>query len=64
MSATSDSVYRKYDFQWEVLDVIIGGKSLIDTDMGMSGFKIIDSEGADRFMASYGYNMADPIEAE
>lgn len=57
-----DILRRKYDFRWEVLDVLIGGKSLIDTNMGLSGFPMSKSEDADRFLRSYGFNLDDTIE--
>ncbi|MGE0616582.1 MAG: TIGR04552 family protein, partial [Bacteriovoracia bacterium] len=57
-----DSIYGKYDFRFEVLDVMIGGVSIIDTDIGLSGFRLKTHEDADRFMQSYGFDLADPIE--
>ncbi|MGZ3699513.1 MAG: hypothetical protein ACXWP5_15320, partial [Bdellovibrionota bacterium] len=49
----------KYDFRWEVLDVIISGQSSIDST---TGFQIQNSEEAGRFLESYGYVCDDPIE--
>jgi uncharacterized protein (TIGR04562 family) len=50
---------RKYEFRWEVLDIIIGGKSSIDSNQG---FQISTLEEADRFIRSYGYDLENPIE--
>jgi uncharacterized protein (TIGR04562 family) len=50
----------KYDFTWEVLDVIISGRSSIDSP---NGFQTSGRDEATRFLESYGYNPQDPIEA-
>ncbi len=55
-------IHKKYDFRWEVLEVMVGGRSLIDTDLGLSGFLMHSQDDADRFMKSYGYDFNDPIE--
>lgn len=49
----------RYDFQWDMLDVIIAGKSTIDS---VSGFHIRNAEEANRFVESYGYDLENPIE--
>ena len=49
----------KYDFRWDVLDVIVHGKSSIDAT---TGFQIQSSAEADRFIESYGYHLENPIE--
>lgn len=49
----------KYDFNWDVLDVIISGKSSIDSP---AGFQIKTPEEAQRFIDSYGYDLENPIE--
>ena len=54
-----DGLRKKYDFRWEVLDIIIGGQSSIDSP---NGFQIHTVEDADRFVRSYGYNLENPIE--
>ena len=51
---------NKYDFRWDVLDVIISGKSSIDS---LHGFQIQSVDEADRFIQSYGYDLGDPIQA-
>lgn len=56
------SVFNKYDFRWEVLDVIVAGKSLIDTNRGLSGFPMHNLEDVDRFLRSYGFEIDNPIE--
>ncbi|HTL11369.1 MAG TPA: TIGR04552 family protein [Bdellovibrionota bacterium] len=53
---------RRYDFRWEVLEAIIGGKSLIDSSTGLTGFPMETLEDADRFTWSYGLEWSDPIE--
>ncbi|MEK6706792.1 MAG: TIGR04552 family protein [Bdellovibrionota bacterium] len=56
----SSSIFRsKYDFRWDVLDVIISGKSSIDSSVG---FLIQTSDEAGRFIESYGYDLENPIE--
>ncbi len=49
----------KHEFGWEVLDIIIGGKSSIDS---MQGFAISSLGEADRFLVSYGFDLDHPIE--
>ena len=56
---TGDSLKKKYDFRWEILDIIIRGKSSIDLT---SGFQAESIEEADRFVHSYGYDLDNPIE--
>ncbi len=48
-----------YDFRSDVLDVIIGGKSSLDTP---NVFQIVTLEEADRFIQNYGYDLENPIE--
>ena len=50
---------QKYDFRWEVLDVIISGRSSIDTG---HGFSLESLDDASRFLSSYGYDPENPIE--
>lgn len=50
---------RKYEFRWDVLDIIVSGKSSIDS---VQGFQIRTREEADRFLMSYGYDLENPIE--
>jgi uncharacterized protein (TIGR04562 family) len=54
------SLRKQYDFRWDVLDIIIGGKSSIDS---REGFSVTTREDADRFLLSYGFDLANPIEA-
>lgn len=49
----------KYGFRWDVLDIIVSGKSSIDSP---KGFSVTDADAADRFIQSYGYQLANPIE--
>ncbi len=52
-------VRKKYEFRWEILDVLIGGKSSIDS---ARGFRVSSLEDAERFIRTYGYNLENPIE--
>lgn len=52
-------IRNKYDFRWDVLDVIISGKSSLDS---LHGFQIGSVDEADRFIQSYGYDLENPIE--
>ena len=54
-----EMIRKRYDFKWEVLDIIISGKSSIDTNQG---FLIATLEEAGQFISSYGYNLENPIE--
>lgn len=56
---SSEITRRKYDFRWEVLDIIVSGKSSIDSN---DGFPITSLDEAGRFIASYGYDLENPIE--
>jgi uncharacterized protein (TIGR04562 family) len=56
---TGPSLRAKYDFRTDVLDIIINGKSSIDST---TGFQIRSLEEADRFVQSYGYDLENPIE--
>ncbi len=56
----SMNLRRQYDFRWDVLDIIIGGKSSIDSH---EGFQVTTYEDADRFLMSYGFDISNPIEA-
>jgi uncharacterized protein (TIGR04562 family) len=49
----------KYDFRTEVLDIIIGGQSSLDSP---TAFHIQDIEEAANFLSSYGYDFENPIE--
>ncbi|OFZ81805.1 MAG: hypothetical protein A2583_11060 [Bdellovibrionales bacterium RIFOXYD1_FULL_53_11] len=55
----ADEIRRKYHFRWDILDVIVGGKSAVDFT---TGFHITKHEDADRFVRSYGYDLDNPIE--
>jgi len=59
LRADAEFLRRKYEFRWEVLDIIIGGKSSIDSNQG---FQISTFDEADRFIRSYGYDLENPIE--
>jgi len=50
---------HKYDFRSEVLDIIIGGKSSLDSP---AAFHLKTIEEADNFLTSYGYAFDNPIE--
>lgn len=57
-----EALSKKYDFASEVFDVLIGGKSIIDTRQGLSYFPIRKYEDADRFIECYGFDLDDLIE--
>jgi uncharacterized protein (TIGR04562 family) len=50
---------EKYDFRADVLDVIISGKSTIDTT---NGFQLNSAEEAESFIDGYGYDLQKPVE--
>ena len=56
MTGTSPGAFA---FHWDTLDIIIGGKSSIDSPQG---FQIKTSDEAYRFVESYGYDLENPIE--
>ena len=49
---------KRYEFDWEVLDVIIGGRSAIDSGKSLG---LRSTEEALRFMDCYGYDLENPI---
>ena len=49
----------KYKFDWEMLDVVIGGKSALDAEHFFGNG--IDKNGVDLFLRGYGINGKDPI---
>ncbi|MEW6055386.1 MAG: TIGR04552 family protein [Bdellovibrionota bacterium] len=55
----SPEFLKRYEFDWEVLDVIIGGKSAIDSGTHLL---IRSTEEALRYMDCYGYDIDNPIE--
>lgn len=54
------SLRKRNDFRWDVLDIIVGGKSSLDSG---AGFAVTSYEDADRFLLSYGFDLNSPIEA-
>ncbi len=58
-SGVKETLKRKFNFRWEVLDVIIGGKSTIDS---VTGFYIPTLEAAEHFIRNYGFDLENPIE--
>ncbi len=57
--AQADAIRKKFDFRWEALDIILSGRSSIDS---REGFHLHSTEDAERFIRSYGYNLENPIE--
>jgi uncharacterized protein (TIGR04562 family) len=57
---SSLALRKNYDFRWDVLDIIIGGRSSLDS---VEGFNVGNHEEADRFLLSYGFDLENPIEA-
>jgi len=56
----SQSFLKPYDFRWDVLDIIVSGRSSIDST---HGFNLNSPEEVDRFLLSYGFDLTNPIEA-
>lgn len=50
---------KKYEFNVEVLDIIVGGTSAIDAGFG---FSIQSHEQAEKYLRGYGFNFENPIE--
>jgi uncharacterized protein (TIGR04562 family) len=60
MSNTAASQLRtKYDFKSDILDIIIGGQSTLDST---TAFQVASLDEADLFIKSYGYDLENPIE--
>ena len=60
MSKLLGSVLKaKYDFRPDVLDIVIGGKSSIDSP---DAFQVQSLEETHDFISSYGYDLDNPIE--
>lgn len=53
------SLRAKYEFGWDILEVIVGGKSTIDAP---GGFLTTSAAEADRFVRAYGYDLDNPID--
>ncbi|MBP9673828.1 MAG: TIGR04552 family protein [Bacteriovoracaceae bacterium] len=51
--------FSKYIFDWEMLDVLLEGKSTIDASSYLGRFK--SAEEVEQFVAGYGFNLGDPI---
>jgi len=56
---TEHSVRQKYEFSWDDLDVIVGGKSAIDSTQG---FSVRGRDEADQYLRSYGGDLENPID--
>ncbi len=52
-------IRKRFDFDWQVMDVVIGGKSAIDSAKGL---KLRTPEEIKRFLECYGYDLDNPIE--
>jgi uncharacterized protein (TIGR04562 family) len=52
---------KDFHFNWESFDIIVGGKSSIDAQHYLSYFD--GKKSADKFLAGYGFNISDPIQA-
>ncbi len=50
---------QKYEFGWDILDVIIGGKSSLDA---REGFQFKTREDAAGYLEGYGYDADNPIQ--
>ncbi|MGE4231870.1 MAG: TIGR04552 family protein [Bacteriovoracia bacterium] len=59
MAKLSTEFLQRYEFDWELLDVIVGGKSAIDS---RNHLRARSSEDIESFMDCYGYDLSNPIE--
>lgn len=50
---------NKYIFDWEVFDVVIGGKSALDSNFLIT--QIFDKDQVDGFLKGYGLDATDPV---
>ena len=50
---------KQFDFRWETFEIIVRGRSAIDTSVG---FQLRTLEDVERFSLSYGYDLENPIE--
>lgn len=50
---------KQFDFRWETFEIIVRGRSAIDTSVG---FQLRTLEEVERFAMSYGYDLENPIE--
>jgi uncharacterized protein (TIGR04562 family) len=57
---TPKDMRSRYDFRPDVLDVIISGRSTIDTP---NGFQLTSVEEAKSFVDGYGYDLEKPVES-
>jgi uncharacterized protein (TIGR04562 family) len=56
----ASKLHNKYSFRPDILDVIISGKSSLDTP---NGFELHSSDEVTKFIDSYGYDLEKPIES-
>jgi uncharacterized protein (TIGR04562 family) len=59
-SSMASWLHTKYSFRPDVLDVIISGKSSLDTP---NGFELHSADEVTKFIDSYGYDLEKPIES-
>jgi len=57
--AISPEFAKRFEFDWEILDVILGSQSAIDSGKRLT---LRSSEEISRFMDCYGYDIENPIE--
>lgn len=57
--ALNSELFKRYEFDWETLGVIVSGQSAIDSG---GTLRIRSPEEAIRFMECYGYEIDNPIE--
>jgi len=50
---------KRYDFDWEIMDVVIGGRSAVDS---RNALRLPSISEAEQFLDCYGYNSENPIE--
>ena len=59
MSDERPDFLKKYLFDWEMFNVIIGGKSSLDSHSFLTPMS--DKIGVEAFLDGYGFNASDPV---
>jgi len=59
----NDVLRSKYHFTESDFEILIKGKSIIDSDVGLSSTYMKTLEEVDTFVRSYGYDLDNPIES-
>lgn len=57
--ALNPEIRKKYEFNWQIMDVIVSGKSALDSARGLN---LKSQDEIARFLECYGYDLENPIE--